>query len=346
MATPEQAGVNRAPLPSAGGSLSAVEVVAAACAAATGPVAVTGATGWFGAVALDLLYEALGDDAPGLVTAYASREHRVAVADGRVVDVRPLAELPDAAESPSVLLHFAYLTRDKVAQLGTAEYIAANVAITATVIDAIAVHRPKAVVMTSSGAVYGGAPGRLSANLGDPYGALKRLDELSFRAAVRDVGGTCVIPRVFSVAGPRMTKPELYAMGSMIAMAAVGGPIVVQAERPVFRAYCGVDEVVALAFWAATHGGDLVFDSGGAVVEMGALAQAVARVQGLDEASVVRIWDPDGPPSRYVGDPASMEAIAMDAGLPLASLEDLIARTAQWLRRSSDSALQAASPPL
>jgi len=313
-------------------------VVAAACAAATGPVAVTGATGWFGAVALDLLYEALGDQAPELVSAYASRPTHVTVADGRTVEVRPLAELAAATVSPSVILHFAYLTRDKVSQLGTAEYIAANVAITATVIDAIAVHRPKAVVMTSSGAVYGGASGRLAANLSDPYGALKRLDELSFRSAVRDVGGTCVIPRVFSVAGPRMTKPELYAMGSMIAMAAAGGPIVVQADRPVYRSYCGVDEVVALAFWAATHGGDLVFDSGGLVVEMGALAQAVARVHGLDEASVERTWDPAAPRSRYVGDPTSMEAIAMNAGLPLASLDDLIARTAQWLRSSIDSA--------
>jgi len=337
--------VNRAPLPSAGGSLSAVEVVAAACAAATGPVAVTGATGWFGAVALDLLYEALGDDAPGLVTAYASRERRVTVADGRVVEVRPLAELPDAAESPSVLLHFAYLTRDRAAQLGTADYIAANVAITATVVDAIAAHRPQVVVMTSSGAVYAGTSGRLAASLDNPYGMLKRLDELSVRSAVRDVGGTCVIPRVFSVAGPRMTKPLLYAVGSMIAMAARGGPIVVQAERPVVRAYCGVDEVIALALYAAMGGQDMMFDSGGVVAEMGDLARVVARVCGLDEASIVRKWNPDGAPSRYVGDPARMNALAADARLSLAPLDVLIARTARWLREANVIAVSSGGHP-
>ena len=193
-------------------------------------VAVTGATGWLGSVALDLLYRAFGDDAPGHVTAYASRRREVVVADGRKLDALPLSELGSQDPAPTTLLHFAFLTRDKVAALGIDAYTSQNVAITTTVLDAIARHRPRRVVLPSSGVVTSSA-GRLTSDLrADPYGALKHLDELAFRTATRDIGGVCVIPRVFSVAGSRMTKPELYALGSMVQMAAAGGPIEVRAQ--------------------------------------------------------------------------------------------------------------------
>ena len=148
-------------------------------------------------------------------------------------------------------------------------------------------------MVASSGAVHS-STGRLVSDLrSDPYGTLKHVDELAFRAATRDAGGVCVIPRVFSVAGARMTKPGLYALGSMIEMATVGGPIEVRARGPVFRSYCGVDEVVALALWAALSGRDAVFDTCGTVVEIGDLAHLVAQVHGLDVDVVRRTWDPD-----------------------------------------------------
>jgi len=294
-------------------------------------VAVTGATGWLGSVALDLLYRAFGDDAPGHVTAYASRRREMVVADGRKLDALPLSELGSQDPAPTTLLHFAFLTRDKVAALGIDAYTSQNVAITTTVLDAIAKHRPEHVVVTSSG-VVSAATGQDAADLrADPYRALKHLDELAFRTATRDVGGVCVIPRVFSVAGSRMTKPELYALGSMVQMAAAGGPIDVRAQGAVYRAYCGADEVVALALWAAYAGRDIVFDSGGTVVEMGELAEVVAHAHGLNPDVVRRTWDPAVPAERYVGDGRLMESLAAEAGLPLRSLADLVGETSAWL---------------
>src|SRR5680860_1857046 len=98
-------------------------------------VAVTGATGWLGAVALDLLYEALGDQAAARVVGYASSERTVAVSDGRTVTVRPLVDLVAQDPAPTTLLHFAFLTRNKVAALGLDAYTSQNVAITATDLD-------------------------------------------------------------------------------------------------------------------------------------------------------------------------------------------------------------------
>lgn len=287
-------------------------------------IAVTGATGWFGAVALDLLFTALGEDAPARVVGYASVAREVTVADGRTVVVRPLHELVSQDPPPTTILHLAYLTPDRIQALGVDAYTSQNVAITATVLDAIATHRPRHVLVTSSGAVYSSS-GRLAADLrSDAYGTLKHIDELAFRTASRDAGAVCVIPRVFNVAGGRRSKPTLYALGSMIAMARDGGPIDVHARWPVYRSYCGVDEVVALSLWLALAGVDVVFDTSGEIVEIGDLALLLARLHGLDESAVRRIWDSASAEDRYVGDGRRMLELAARAGLRLRSLVELV----------------------
>lgn len=295
-------------------------------------VAVTGATGWFGSVALDLLYAAFGDRADYRIVGYASDAREVAISDGRTARVRPLSDLLSQDPPPTTLLHFAYLTRDKVAALGIDAYVSQNVAITATVLDAISRHRPRHLVVASSGAVHSSTGDLVSDLRGDPYGTLKHMDELAFRAASREVGSTCVIPRVFSVAGTRITKPALYALGSMVGMATTGGPIEVHARGPVFRSYCGVDEVVALSLWAALTGRDCVFDTCGTIVEMGDLARVVAQVHDLDAEVIRRSWDPDGVTDRYVGDGQVMEALAAEAGLSLQPLAALVRETSEWLK--------------
>jgi nucleoside-diphosphate-sugar epimerase len=128
-----------------------------------------------------------------------------------------------------------------------------------------------------------------------------------------------------------MTKPALYALGSMIAMASAGGPIEVRARGPVFRSYCGVDEVVALALWAARSGRDLVFDTCGTVVEVGELAALVAQVHGLGVDDVRRTWDADVVSDRYVGDGRLMRDLAGEAGLALKALPELVRETSGWL---------------
>lgn len=87
--------------------VKAVDLIAELLGDAEKFIAVTGATGWLGSVALDLLYEALGDQAPARVVAYASSAREVVVADGRVVAVRPLVDLVAQVPAPTTLLDFA-----------------------------------------------------------------------------------------------------------------------------------------------------------------------------------------------------------------------------------------------
>ena len=297
----------------------------------SGPIAVTGATGWFGSVATTLLYRALGEDAPERVLPFASRPRQLTLTDGRIIDVRPLSDLGDGP-SPEVVLHFAFLTRARLADVGHAAFVRQNATITETVLDAIALHRPRLTVATSSGAVYGpdGAPQTdLQA---EPYGTLKHRDEVAFREAVGAVGGSLAVPRVFSVAAEVTPDPGTYALGSMIQMAQSGGPIDVRARGLVRRSFCGVDEVIAVSLWAAHRGGTTVFDTGGEPTELGRLAELVAREHGLPESTVRRCVDPSAPVDDYTGDGTVMAALAEDARLRLRSLEELVRLASRGMR--------------
>jgi len=176
------------------------------------------------------------------------------------VTVRPLGELAQQSPAPTTLLHFAFIPRDQVPVLGLDAYVRRSVAMSTTVLDAVARHKPRYVVVASSGAARS-AGGQFQSELAaSPYGTLKRLDELAFRAAAHDVGGACVVPRIYSVGGPHLARPDVLALTGLIAMARQGGPLQVRARGQVIRTYCSVDEVVALSLWAALQERDVTFD--------------------------------------------------------------------------------------
>lgn len=293
-------------------------------------VAVTGASGWFGRTALTSLSRLWGTEAADRVLAYASTAKQITLADGTRWQARELSRIV-SDPAPTVVMHFAYLTRDRAVDLGNAQYLQRNVGVSALVLEAIRRHRPRVVLAVSSGAVY--APDRSLVHDvdADPYGALKVVDELAFAGAAEAVGASWSIPRVFSVAGPGITKPEKYALGSMIAMALAGGPIEISAPGPVLRSYCGVDEVLALALWAARNKPSGVFDTAGHVVEMADLAAAVSSGVGRGCAIVRPSYDPRARPDRYVGDPTGFAELVAQSGLRIASLDTLVRATANDL---------------
>lgn len=282
-----------------------------------GRAVVTGATGWLGRIALERLTEA-GVPCHG----YASR------AAG---DIRALEDLgaPPAGDGPLVLLHFAFLSRARLARLGHDAYVAANAAIASRVLDWVAAERPAAVLLASSGAAAAGLP--LSP---DPYGAMKRLDELAFAEASRRVGARLRTVRVYNVTGRHMTTPEEYALGALILAALRGEPLRIRARGPVLRSYLAIDDLVdlAIAELIADDGPEqLTFDTAGATVEIGELADAIRATLGAS-SPIERDLDPDAPQSAYLGDPAKMSELLARHGLTPTPLDEQIRQTAEGLR--------------
>lgn len=298
--------------------------------------AVTGASGWLGRTTLELLASALGPKRfRERVTGFASAPRTMTLQDGTEAHLQPLTQLVNVVPAPTHILHYAYLTRDRVTAVGVPEYVRANMAITATVVDAIERFHPLGVFTTSSGAVYRPDRSFVSDVTADPYGALKHLEELAVRRAAADVGARSAVVRIFSLAGAYMTKPELYALGDLILQALAGGTMKVRARGRVHRSFCAASDVVSLGLACVLRGSagnDVVFDSGGDVVEVGELAQYIRQTLGCAGTEIERHLDPDAGEDRYVGDGAAMSALAVEHDLSLTSLSDQILDTASFLR--------------
>jgi UDP-glucuronate decarboxylase len=301
-------------------------------------VVVLGATGWLGMVALDLFESALGPTFTEQVSAWASRERVVELRSGNKVVARALRDARPGDVEGAVVLHFAFLTRDRVTEMGTDEFLRANLAITQRVLSLLEAGAPSGFVYTSSGAVYDANGGFAEDVLDNPYGVAKRLDELALAEACSNADVSCVIPRVFSVSGPNMTKPELYALGDLILQASRGESLRIRATRPVYRSYVAVGDLVSVCTAAALEGErDLVFDSGGDVVEVGDLAELVRVNAGRPDMPIERTWDPAAEADRYVADNVVIMELARRFGVAMQSLPDQVAETAADLLRATSN---------
>ena len=282
-------------------------------------VLITGASGWLGRTALDLI-------APlGLPTlALASRPRTIRVA-GRDIECEAWDDRLVAEFAPTVIVDCAFLTRDRVSDMPLADYIAANRTLTERLLSATRLPEVRLALTVSSGAaVYptDALAGPVEAN---PYGYLKREAEESLSRVAANCGVAAVVARAWSISGAHVQKPQGYALGSMI-LAASRGRIHVMAKGQVYRRYVLAEELLALGI-AEGSVGDATIDSGGDLVEMGELARRVAAVVRPD-AVITREACDGRDPDRYHSDGIDWERRCRAWGLASADLDNQIANTA------------------
>jgi nucleoside-diphosphate-sugar epimerase len=256
-------------------------------------VLVTGATGWLGRTALDLLSPL------GVALLPIAGSARPLELDGRTIDVRTWDDDEVAGFSPTIVVDCAFLTRDRTSDVPFDEYVAANRLLTRRMLDAARLDSVRMVVTVSSGAAVhpvDALSGGLAAN---PYGYLKREAELQLAEAVAGGHASAVVARAWSISGAHVQKPANYALGSMI-QAAAAGAVHVAARRPVRRRYALADELLALAL-AAGGAGSATIDSGGELVEMSELAERVVAVVNPG-AAITRDPPEGGAPDDYHSD--------------------------------------------
>src|SRR5262249_1649650 len=167
---------------------------------------------------------------------------------GRNVHIHALDNLVNLAdEKRYVFLHYAFLTRDKVATYSHDDYIAGNAAITGAVSRMITSRKTIGLFIPSSGAVY--RRGRTIDDdiVANPYGVLKLRDEEHFAQLAAQQGIPLAIVRVFNLAGPYINKVNTYALSSIILDVLRGGPVTLRASHPVIRSYVSIFDVIDLA---------------------------------------------------------------------------------------------------
>lgn len=281
-----------------------------------------------------MIAQALGPEASGhRLILFASRERTIQLDSGARLEVRALEELPSLRSD--VLLHFAYVTREFATERGAPDYVVANLAITAHVVDLIRKAPPRFLAYASSGAARAAMDsGRLDIS-GDPYGTLKVMDELALRRAMQDVGGRSLVLRVFNVSGRWLTKPGAFALSDIIQQVHAGGPVIIRARHGVVRSYVDVEDLarvmIASALDMSGPVDEVVETAGGEEVEVGNLAERVRHALGRPEVEIVRDFDVTAAPDRYVGEPGAFLDLASRVGVPLRDLDAQIARTAQGM---------------
>ncbi len=318
------------PVAPAASALRLAPALADALRGAGTPVIVTGATGWLGLAALEMLDGALSAAMPGSVLAFASQAREITLRSGRRVWLRPYDALATIETQPALILHFAFLTRGHA---GRADYVAVNRRISELMQDFIARAGARGVFVPSSGAVYradGGLDDDITSN---PYGVLKHEDEVIFAAMGQRLGFPCAIMRIFNLAGPFINNLAHYALACIIADVRRGGPVVLRASHPVWRSYAHVGDVLSIGLAILLQGlSPGVFDSAGETpLEIGALAGLVSQCL---LGRPVPIHRPDwqaGVADRYLGDFTAYQRAAKLAGVTLRLINQQIIDTAEYL---------------
>lgn len=301
-------------------------------------ILVTGASGWLGQAALELLADAMRGDWRERVHAFGSSARDWTLRDGTAVRQQALTELPALPHAPSLLLHFAYLTREKALAMPTQDYIATNRQLSHLATEGGAAVGVERAFATSSGAVH-----TALAKPDDPdptllYGRLKLEDEALFqRFALAAPGRRAFVARLFNLSGPYINKLDSYALASLIGQAR-HGRMEVRAPYPVVRSYTSAANLLGLAL------GQLLADeaesflrvetAGEREVEIGELAQEVRDLV-APQATIERPAMAAEPVDRYVGNGAHYRRLLAEHGIAEHPLARQIADTAAYLGDAS-----------
>lgn len=298
-------------------------------------IVITGASGWIGRATLELLHNTLGPGAfAERVYAFGSTRRTIDIRDGLTVEQQALADIGQLSPSPSLLLHLAFLTKDRVSGMHEADYCRANRALSSTVLEALGAIDARAVFVASSGAAaFANDPGAAPAM--QLYGSLKKADEDTFANWVEASGRRAVICRIFALSGPHINKHDNYALASFIKDALAGRPIAIRANHPVLRSYVAIRELMSLVFalMLASDVGVVRFESGGEPMEMQEIAEAVSRVVG--KVPVLRAAPIGDIADRYCGDSAAYHELLEKSGIPFVTFERQVMETAQFLSSSA-----------
>ncbi|MCA1652903.1 MAG: NAD-dependent epimerase/dehydratase family protein [Sphingomicrobium sp.] len=292
-------------------------------------IVIAGAGGWLGLATLELLADALGDALCARVRCFGSSGRVLTLLSGDRIEQRPLAELGKLDEVPTLLLHLAFLTKDRAENMAEADYRYANRALTGLVLDNLdRIGAESAFVASSGAARFADDPSRSPAMR--LYGELKRDDERAFAAWANTTGKRTVTARIFNIAGPHINKLHSYALSAFILNALAGRPIEVKATHRVVRGYVAIRELMSLVFALLLErkAGVIQFDTGGCPMELEEVAKLVAAETG---ASVVRAPISHDRTDEYVGDAAVYDDLLRENGIVPVAFAQQIAETRAFM---------------
>ena len=291
----------------------------------TGVITVTGASGWLGKSTLEIV-RASGHDMSKVV-ALASTKKDIVLDDGLIINAHPITDPPDQIQETEILIHLAYLTRDKVGTVGYDRYVLTNLDLTSIALSWLASFQIKSFITVSSGARNDQSTGAPETNIrSNPYGFLKRVDELVFEEECKRRGITSVVARLWGATGLDMMDAEKYAIGNFVMSALKNQKIEISSGHKVVRRYVDSREFMQVCTQLANSGLSANFDSGGPEIEIGQLANEISRQLG-SKIEISRPLASDRHDDLYFPKSKDFEEFARILNVKLSSIQEQISNT-------------------
>lgn len=291
-------------------------------------IVITGASGWLGQSLLHALNQADHTMLPDRVLALGSRNREISLLDGPSVRIREWKDTEVAEFEPTIAVHLAYLTADRLRNINEELYSATNHELSARGLALQQLPGLRAFMLASSGAAtVAGAASTLGKH---PYARQKADDERAYLTSHAAASTPTLAARLWSVSGPYCTRPQSYAFSDMVMKARAGEEIIVAATGEVRRRYVDAGEFLAACLALNLRGRSGIVNSGGDEVEIRELATVITQV--LGGIFTAPIIDPQIPVELYLAESADMESAARELGIRFTDLADQILLTSRGLR--------------
>ena len=299
---------------------------------------IIGANGWLGHVARQLLKQHSCYSSPIVFGSTASTIYR----DG--TKIYPLSLAGDILSSHSppsqfVFLNFAYLTKDKVDRQQHGEYQRLATILNKSIADLVMNVKPLSFLFMSSGAASLVENNQAETEEMRIYGEQKLSDEIFFGDICNRNNVKFLAPRLYSIGGPFVNKVRLYALSDFILQGLETNNIVIKAQKPVYRSYCHVYDLMNVLLHEMRVQDKLPVSptleiGGDEVVEMADLAKNVASVLSIPPQNICRLaFDRDLPADLYLANNKNFNELATKHNIVKYGLTKTISDTVDYLRQ-------------
>jgi nucleoside-diphosphate-sugar epimerase len=295
-------------------------------------VLITGATGWLGHASLQAIKKVLPEVKPEDLILYASRARSHSDPSFGIVQVQELALIEKTSRDVDLFINLALKTRDYAIKMDEAEYLKSNKALIEKNLELMKSANPKRIILISSGVVskYLEGSGPL-----DPYTEVKVLEEKLFNEFAQQTNSKLIVLRLWGATGALMTEPLKYAIGNLIHQAETTNQIIINSKTEIFRRYTDATQIFEVLIRAIQMDYSRTLNSGGAMVEIGSLAQRISEYY-VKPLEVIRNLESGGEPDFYAPTDSEFDELANRVGVSLLSLEDQIALTAKSVRQAME----------
>ena len=220
-------------------------------------IVITGATGWVGQNFLYELQKLIPQEIfNDVVIAFGSREKVISSSAYKIpikIKIHSLDNIKDLLiyNKDFVLIHTAFLTREKIKIYGVDEYIKINNKIIKTIEQILSLNGSKKSLLISSGAVEN--INEVASNINilkeDPYGYLKFKEEEVFKKSQNSL-----ILRIYGLTGKFIRDPEIFAFGNFLLSAKKNQAIKIKSQKEVIRSYVyGGDIAISGLRWISSR---------------------------------------------------------------------------------------------